>query len=305
MQHVGLFYHLLTETFDSLRLEFAGVHIPFHKLFKEAVSAPYLMNELLALAAIHRSTLSPSEQTFYRDQATELQTYALSIFNATKPQINAETCVPMFLFSSVLGIHEMCETFVFRETDFELFVEKFVRYLCLHQGVKVVTRGTWHILRESVLGPLLKQGETILPTSTALGEICSRLQHLVKSANLSQEDIASCEQAISSLQSVLDAAPLDVQGRLRMNAILSWPVILSQGYTDLLRQREPHALVILAHYAAVVHSRRDMWMCGDGGAYLVKLIAQHLGEDWSDWLFWPHQAVSDSSAIITSSLEQD
>lgn len=292
MQHAGLFYHLYTETFEPFRSEFPNVHFPFQSIFKEAVMAPYLMNELLALAAIHRSTLDPSEETFYLHQATEMQTHALSIFNATKPQVNAETCVPLFLFSSILGLHEMCKTFIFRETEFEPFMEKFVRYLSLHQGVRAITSNSWQYLSESTLGPLLKQGESILPISASLGGICSQLQDHLKSADLPHEDIASCEQAISSLQSVFGAAPSDIQGRLSINAILAWPVILCQGYTDLLRRREPHALVILAHFGAVVHSRRDMWMCGDGGAFMVNLISQHLGNEWSDWLDWPIQAIS-------------
>jgi hypothetical protein len=292
MQHVSLFYHLSTETYESFRLEFGDVHIPFHKLLKEAVSAPYLMNELLALAAIHRSTLDSNEEAFYLHQATELQTHALSILNAMKPQVNDETCVPLFLFSSILGLHEMYKTFIFRETDFEPFMVKFVRYLSLHQGVRAITTGSWHILSESILSPLIKQGESVLPVGAPLGELCSPLQNLIKSADLPHEDIVSCEQAISSLQSVFSSAPSGMQGKLSIHSILAWPVILCQGYTDLLRRREPHALVILAYFGAVVHYRRDMWMCGDGGAFLVNLISHHLGYEWSDWLAWPIQAIS-------------
>jgi hypothetical protein len=292
MQHAELSYHLLTETLESFRLEFGDVPIPFHGLFKEVISAPYLMNELLALAAIHRSTLNPNEEAFYLHQATELQTHALSIFNAMEPQVNAETCVPLVLFSSILGLHEMCKTFIFRETDFEPFMESFVRYLSLHRGVRTITSGSWHYLGESILGQILKQGESTITIGTSLGELYSRLQVLIEATNLSHEDIVSCEQAISSLQSVFGAAPSNLQGRLSVHAILAWPIILCQGYADLLRRREPHALVILAHFGAAMHSRRDMWMFGDGGAFLVNLISQHLGDEWSDWLAWPIQAIS-------------
>jgi hypothetical protein len=39
---------------------------------------------------------------------------------------------------------------------------------------------------------------------------------------------------------------------------------------DLLLQRRPEALVILAHYAALPHSCPDSWMFGDGGKFLIK-----------------------------------
>lgn len=283
---------------NSFLWDFENVQISFSEIIKEFVSAPYLMNELLALSAIHLSTLHPGERESYRRQATELQTHALSIFNRLNPEINAETCVPIFIFSSVLGLHEMCETFVFREMDFNAFLDKFVRYLSLHQGVKAITRGTWHILSGSILGPILKQGEATTPMEQAPRNTCSRLLDLMKAVALSQESVASCEQAILALQIVLTSARSNAQGRPSINAILTWPVILCQGYTDLLRQREPHALAILAHYAALVHLRRDMWMCGDGGRFLIELISQHLGHEWADWLIWPIQALADPESAI-------
>lgn len=291
MQHVDLLFHLTTEVVDTFRWEHGDVELPVRKLFKEITSTPYLMNEFLALAAMHRSTLDTKDRSFYFRQATELQTHALSILNATNPQVNAETCVPLFLFSSALGLHEMCKTFIFREINFEPFVDKFVEYLSLHRGVRTITSGSWHILSESILGPLLKHGQSVFPESMELGEVCSQLQNLINSIDLDHEDSASCEQAISSLQSVIGAAPAGPEGKLSIHAIVAWPVILCQGYTGLLRRREPHALVILAHFGAVLHFRRDMWMCGDGGAFLVNLINQHLGPEWSGWMTWPMHAI--------------
>ncbi|KAJ5697761.1 hypothetical protein N7488_011445 [Penicillium malachiteum] len=292
VHHFDLLYHLTTEVFESLRPEFEGIYIPYTILFKVAVSSPYLMNALLALSAIHRSTLNQQDQNFYLHEATELQTRALSIFNAMKPEVNSESCVPIFLFSSILGLHEMCKIFVFREPDFEPFMASFVRYISLHQGVRIVSTGLWHVLKGSILAPVLEQAESALPNDGSVGEICLRLQNLIHSSNLPAEDTTSCEQAITSLQAVLGAKTSDTQVRPKIQTILAWPVILSQGYTDLLRRREPHALVILAHFGAAVHSRRDIWVWGDGGAFLVNVISQHLGDAWLDCLAWPLQAIS-------------
>ncbi|KAJ6036826.1 hypothetical protein N7540_001105 [Penicillium herquei] len=292
IHHFDLLYHFTTEVYESIRPEFESVDIPYTTLFKVAISSPYLMNALLALSAIHRSISNQQEEKFYLHEATELQTSSLSIFNAMKPEVNNETCVPIFMFSSVVGLHEMCKIFVFREPDFEPFMEKFVRYLSLHRGVRIVSTGLWHILKGSILAPVLEQAECGLSTDKSLGEICLRLQNLIHSSNLPAEDITSCEQAISSLQSALGATISDMHVRPQIQALLAWPVILSPGYTDLLRRREPHALVILAHFGAAVHFRRDVWVWGDGGAFLVNLICQHLGDGWLDYLAWPLHAIS-------------
>ncbi|OQE26723.1 hypothetical protein PENSTE_c005G04499 [Penicillium steckii] len=296
MQHVELFYHLSTDVLDSFRLEYQDIDFPARQLLKVITSTPYLMNELLALAALHRSTIEPRQETksSYLQQATELQTCALSIFNTMRPNGNAETCVPILIFSSTLGLHEMCKTLIFRETTFEPFMSKFVDYVSLHQGVKAVAKGSWHLISESILAPFAKQGESSIADSGSSdgGELYQHLQSLLHSNDLNSTDKASCNQAISSLQSVLNFKSIYSADSLSINSILTWPIILDQGYTDLLRRRDPHALVILAHYGVMLHFRRDMWMCGDGGSFMVHLIAQHLGDQWSDWLAWPIQVVS-------------
>lgn len=293
MQHVRLFHHLSTQTLDSLRSEIDTTCIPFESVFKEVLSAPYVMNELLALAAIHLSTLSPDQQNFHRHQSKELQTHALSILNQMAPEVDTETCVPLFVFSSILGMHEMCEAFVFRDPVFEHFLDNLIRYISLHQGVRAITSGSWHFLNESILGPLCKQGAaTVTPIGTALGKTCSWLLGLIKTSEMDEEHRNSCEQAILALQSILGGSHADVSGSLSITAILAWPVILDKGYLDLLKIKEPHALVILAYYGALVHSRRDMWMCGDGGQFLVRHISDYLGDKWSGWLAWPIEVIS-------------
>lgn len=293
MEHMRLFYHLCTETLESLRAEIDAPGISFQDVFKEVLSAPYVLNELLALAALHLSTLDPDQQSMHHRQAKELQTHALSIFNQMAPEVNEETCVPLMIFSSVLGMQEIYETLLFRNPNFEHFLDDFIRSLCLNQGVRAVTGTSWKFLKESILGPMLRQGEeTVTPKGTESGKTCSRLLELIATANLEQEHRASCEQAILALQSVLDDSDREVPQRPTITAIRAWPVMVCKGYIDLLRMREPHGLVVLAYYGALIHLRRDLWICGDGGQFLVRLICDHLDNEWLDWLHWPIEVIS-------------
>lgn len=99
--------------------------VPVGELWRICVSAPYAMNEALALAALHLAVVSPPEKKeFYKTHAGYLQTQALSIFNAMNPEVSAETCGAIFLFSAMLGNHLMCDALVFRDTDFINFMDK-------------------------------------------------------------------------------------------------------------------------------------------------------------------------------------
>jgi hypothetical protein len=75
------------------------------------------------------------------------------------------------------------------------------------------------------------------------------------------------------------------------HAIFAWSVIVGADYIDLLSCRQPEGLVILAHYAVPLHMRRDHWMLGDGGRYLIESISQFLGPVWETSLSWPNQCL--------------
>ena len=63
---------------------------------------------------------------------------------------------------------------------------------------------------------------------------------------------------------------------------LFWPVVVPDGFVDMLVNRRPEALVLLAHFAALLHSCRDLWIVGDGGRFMVESISQYLGSEWAE-----------------------
>ncbi|RMJ24173.1 hypothetical protein PHISP_04953 [Aspergillus sp. HF37] len=61
---------LSAKTIPSLELDSERMGVPVSELFRVCVSASYLMNEVLALAALHLAVVSPPEkQGFYKSQA--------------------------------------------------------------------------------------------------------------------------------------------------------------------------------------------------------------------------------------------
>jgi hypothetical protein len=62
-------------------------------------------------------------------------------------------------------------------------------------------------------------------------------------------------------------------------------------YVDVLRERCPEALVILAFYAVLLHRTKRYWICGGNGAFMITAIARHLGLQWADAMRWPLEAL--------------
>ncbi|PVH79094.1 hypothetical protein DL98DRAFT_560910 [Cadophora sp. DSE1049] len=295
--HLELLNNMISVTCKDFRRDenTAREHVQIG--IKHGLKNPYLMHEILAVSALHLSTLRPHQQEFYRNEATELQTCALSLFNNAPVGHTSENLPSVVLFSSFLGIHVLFDTLLFRPADFSLFVGRFIEYLRLHRGVFTIVKGSWSRLQETDLRPLLGAGR-LGQVETESGTECDALKSLMQSADLSQGSIEACQQALNCLQWVFDALRIgDTEGSGEVDLILAWPIMISPQFTELLSQCQPEALVILAYYAVVLHYRRDLWIINDGGRFLIESITRYLGPYWQQWLKLPASVLSEADSI--------
>ncbi|KAI5776327.1 hypothetical protein EDC01DRAFT_636819 [Geopyxis carbonaria] len=291
MRHMELLNHFLLETCHSLQ---NGFHNPASLKFimASALGAPYLMNEILAIAALHLARLHPAQKPLYRGEAAVLQTQAINCFNAAvQADAGPAQCVPMFLFSSLLGIHVLADAVGGPDNSNDSFLDKFIVYLNVHRGVRTITNRSWEYLRQSDLEPLIRPAvETMdlaqahVPDAAAVPE-CTELWRLLEAAGEIKE---TCHDAVQNLQQVFDS---EHHKKSAQGVVFAWPVLVSEGFTDLLLKRRPEALIILAHYAVLLHARRDVWVVGEAGRMLIESITAHLGTYWKHWLAWPNSVL--------------
>ena len=284
--HLELFHHLSSVTWKGFRVGGNNARQAFDAVINFAFGAPFLMHEILAISALHLSTLRPNQKELYSNKAAELQTYALSLFNNLPDSYNSENPIPVFLFSSFLGIHVLFDTLLYRPADFSLFIDRFVGCLRLHRGVYTLAKGSWALLQDTELRPLIitrEQGETE-------GNECAVLKSLMRSADLSQASVDTCQKAIERLQWVFDCSHLQTESTEdagEADLIFAWPITISPEFTELLLQKRPEALAVLAHYAVLLHWRRNLWIIKDGGMFLMESIMRYLGSYWEHWLAFP------------------
>lgn len=298
--HFMLFYHLENEILKAPGgILMADDHDtkPFAAmLFKSASSAPYLMDELLAFSALHLSTLQSDndEKAQYLRQAAELQTRALSLFNAVEPQVHDENCVAMFVFSSVIGMHALFDGVRSRK-DFTDFLDGIIRYLKLHRGVRPIARQSWNLLRETelklVINPIEDSNENE-PTAYEHGE-CDTLASLLEVSRdqLGPEPYRVCYEAVQTL--------IWAFGQHRVlpkpyptHITLAWPIMISAEFVELLEQRQPISLVILAHWGVLLHKAREFWVFADAGRVLIEFMSGYLGIYWNEWMALPRKVLN-------------
>lgn len=300
MHHMELFYQFIFKTGPSV---FEGGSIDdesFRAVMPAALSAPYAMYQVLALSALHLSHTRTAQASQYREEATFLQTEALSLFNDSWAEITTESCVPILLFSSLLSLHTLEEAVTASEMDASGFLNRFVTYLNLHRGVHAITSQSWQLLLQSNISSVLDRTERALHVTSLQSEeqaafVADRLSNLLNSADMGVESEQACREAVESLHLVYKSEPSigETSAENAPGTIWTWPILLSGVFTNLLVKRRPEALIILCHYAVLLHRRRHIWVVRNAGQMLISEITRFLGTYYSDWLDWPNEAIQD------------
>ncbi|KAI1272530.1 hypothetical protein F5Y07DRAFT_301536 [Xylaria sp. FL0933] len=301
LSHLVLFHHvesgLMAPPNWHLAADKEGPQRLLHMVVTSALSTPYLMDAVLGFAALHLSTLASdfTSQRRYRLQAIHLQTRALALYNAACPEITEQNCKVLLLYSAFIGMHMLHET-ITSQTDSRELLDKFIQFTGLYHGVKVVINRAWYILRESELSSIVDEIEAADGLETSCESICHELSCFLTTIRdkLGPSSFQACQNAVQSLEwifhqrSVLCAAA-------GQRIVLSWPVRMSAAYLQMLRERQPEALVIMAYWAILLHYERDFWLFGQGGRFLIDAISDYLGPYWDKWLTFPREIVNSDS----------
>jgi hypothetical protein len=242
---------------------------------QEAFAAPFLMDELLALSAAHKSTIitDGAEKEMYRTESTRLQTRALARYSAVVAQEDQDPSqhllVPIFLFSTFLGQHVLFDTFSFYngnstslDQSLAAFLDQLVHCLGLHRGIAVVAGRSWPTLMSELrirLGPYASNfsSESIhtngsASTTTPAGRKCSLLRTRFagdgadssgRGSELSSASREACCSAVNVLQQMFDALPEPGgKGKQLFIGVQRWLVCVPADYINLLARRQPEAL---------------------------------------------------------------
>jgi hypothetical protein len=292
--HIELFYYIIENgewSFGDDYLKESRPHV-----VKYAFTYPFLLNELLAISALHLSARRPAQKSFYREEAARLQSQALRMFNETLRDLNHQNIIPAFLFSALQGIVTFFETFhnpTYEVNDWITFFENIIQSITLLQGVRAIVEPWWQFLITSDIKDICE--EPAPPDEEWSDEAVEQLEavrvRISQSTGLDQTQAVVCDKAIHEMIFVYKSVfgpgskwlPHDqVYGKYATR----WLILVPPAYTELLVQRKPEALLILGYFAVILHKLRDCWNVGDAGQKLIQVVEAHLEVPWDDKLSW-------------------
>ncbi|CAF3454544.1 unnamed protein product [Fusarium graminearum] len=273
-------------------------HYAIERGYKLALRVPYLMDQLLALAAAHKSKVALENgderlERFFRMEATKLQTRALSGVALARNVMNRENADALYTFSAFLGHHVLFDTFSARE-PLSVTLDKLDQCFELNQSIRFTASEALQMGCSMTAG-INGADESYMTTSphkSASGTECAGILQRLRGGDLDQAVADVYCETVNILQYLLDTSQSSASER-RVGVVQEWLVRVPYEYLTYLRQRRPEAIVILAHYAVLLHRARDYWAVGEAGRFLIQEIGSYLGGYWADWLVWPQQALED------------
>ncbi|KAG9254344.1 uncharacterized protein F5Z01DRAFT_655161 [Emericellopsis atlantica] len=291
--HLTLFYNAIANMADYMALQ-GDIHVIISHALGSASEAPYVLYQLLALSALHSSTRQPqSSAPPLQHVATELQTRALGLFNGTRCHLSDDTYLSAFLFASFLGVHSLHIAIAEHQHSASSFISAFVDYVHIHRGVRSVIRGYWDRIMQSDLKHLLSITAWVDEADTCSSEHTAETARLracldQSSSSSSSSPMRACVDATRWLEWILR---LKADGhddpRRDVQAVMAWPLLVSDEYTEALYQRRPEAVAVFAFYTAVMYQHRDFWVFRNVESGLVRAMVDHVGPYWADALSWP------------------
>ncbi|KAL2205185.1 hypothetical protein CC79DRAFT_982693 [Sarocladium strictum] len=302
--HLSLLHHFEHELANSMRSVHPGLEVTVPMIAAEAFDASYLMDELLALSAAHKSTQAPETRSLYALEATRLQGRALETLNRLRPQVTPDNCMPMFVFSSLVGQHALFNMSNAMSDDLGALLDGLVDCIGLHRGISTIALSAWPLLKARLWG---EAGETCLEAGSQSangkqdlhGDGCEQLLRRIDDSGISASMVNANRETVMLLHHYFLTLSPNASNSHWLAAVQEWLAAVPADYVECLRQRRPETLVVLAHFAVMLHYTSKYWFIGDLGARLVQLITRHLGSYWGDWLAWPNLMICEDRGHST------
>ncbi|OTA89977.1 hypothetical protein M434DRAFT_398301 [Hypoxylon sp. CO27-5] len=84
----------------------------------------------------------------------------------------------------------------------------------------------------------------------------------------------------------------------KFEVIIAWMYRLEDRFLDFLREKQPIALIILAHFAILFSTLEYSWFLEGWAVHISRGIADVLDPSYQRWLQWPSEQIEQSLKIL-------
>jgi len=264
-------------------------------------SIQYLLHQVLAMSGLQLFSQDRSRPDVYL-RASYHQKEALILAQPHIGSTAEEHSLAKFFFAGYAAVCASAEMLFSQGHDRDNLIDVTVHSWGLARGIVIVSSTDWPRIQSSWAWPVVEKqiragfGYEPSPTDIPAYHMVRTLTfgvHPAESRALCLNAVENTFRSISLLQQCKDK-------ELAVRLVSSWPIEISPGLDDLVTQRHPVALVIMAYYACMLHLVSELWWVGDWPHMLLQRTVNTLGDEWAEFLQWPFEISSTSEHNVTT-----
>lgn len=138
----------------------------------------------------------------------------------------------------------------------------------------------WHLVRPAA----------VRPTMPNMSRLVVQEMHRRNEAEAAGDPTHERDVYKATIEHLSDCLEQLMNGGEPKDFAFCWTFRIPGRFQDLVRERQPFALVVLAHYAVNLHHLRDSWWMGNWGSRILKEIIDILEPEWRELISWPIDA---------------
>lgn len=294
VEELELLHHYTTETCFTLSDRPESQECWQKAVPQEAFANQFLMRGILAISALHLSTVRPTKREYFSVIAEKHQNLALGSFRNAIKNINRENCNAFFALSSLIVVYAFASLHPSSGIATAGTEHTFLESLSLIRGVNSILQTVWPWIFAGSLGGLVEdrfEERSCSELPEALESRLDQLYLLCGENSLDSDGQDALKNAIAELRSCYAEFYSKRASRCEVSVAFVWPVVLQSTFITSLQESKPEALVVLAFYCVVLHHLDGYWWMEGRGRYILNTICLSIDKEWLDWVRWPRAVV--------------
>jgi hypothetical protein len=241
---------------------------------------------ILAMSALHIAYLRPAGKETYQLLAARHQALALPVIRSGLTNLNEENCHALFTCSHILVKCAFASPHPPGSLIFSPGRGDVAELVPLLRGASSIFEYARGWLTAGPFGHCLPPPMDEDPNYSQNHED-ERYASLLPLFAKGGEDAVVCREALNSLRRLLAINAAPNRTTLTRWLVFSWPVLVSQRYIDLMSERNPEALVVLAHFCVMLNMLNSLWFMEGCAVRILDQCRRDLDDEWLPYIQWP------------------
>jgi hypothetical protein len=246
---------------------------------------------MMALTSLHLTRLRPEEIDSYLLLATHHQSLALPLIRSELQSINEDNCHAVYACGHLVTKYAFASSQSLETQVFSPGMGEVSEFLPLVRGAFAVAGYCLDWLLAGPLGPCMERPLDEAPDLTLNPDDASYARLLPVLRAKGDEDGETCCDALNIIRKLLAMAATPNQTMATKTLVYCWPAQISQRYIELMSERKPEALVVLAHYCIMLKMIDSFWFMKGCATRLLEQCRRDLSKDWHPHIEWPVSVV--------------